>query len=1037
MNLKFNFLAVSIFILTSFVTSNAQFKKVIFDPKAKVNKEDINITLKKEGNETESRKSVSFSTIDVSAVSALKSGLKPGVINERKVPAYIEGTLTNAGSRGGTTENLVFEYLDAAASMMKIEAPSEEFVISRTETDALHMTHVRLQQHVKGVPVYGAEVIIHGESNRFNFLNGTYFPTIKMESVLPSLKTEEAVHVTVTDLGEMINYDHEIKAAGDMTPVTNLVIYPYEGTHILAYHITAYKNLIERWEYFINANTGVLIHKYQSICKFHHHHTNGEKCPDGATVTNAEELKLLDGKSTANAVDLFNINRLINTYEISNQNKYFLIDGSRDMFSSAPSKLPDDPEGVIWTIDAFNTSPSKSNFNYDHVTSVNNIWNNKTAVSAHYNGGKAYEYYRNTHNRKSINGSGGNIVSLINVADDDGSSMGNAFWNGQAMFYGNGDNAFQPLAKGLDVAGHEMTHGVVQSTANLEYEGESGALNESFADVFGAMIDRDDWKIGEDVVKTSAFPSGALRSLEDPHNGAAFKDFNKGWQPRLVSEKYIGTEDNGGVHINSGIPNFAFFKFATAIGKDKAEKVYYRALTNYLTKSSQFVDCRIAVIKAATDLYGATEANAAAKAFDEVGIVGSQGGNYETDLDTNPGQEFILTTSSNNTGLFLYDTNGNNLGTISNSGVLSKPSISDDGKEIVFIGTDEKMHYIFIDWSKSPVTPQEQIIENNPVWRNAIISKDGFKIAALTKEKVNEIIVFYFGSAGTVDNTFELYNPTYSNGVTTGDVNFADAMEFDATGEYIVYDAENEIKSSTAGSISYWDISFIKVWNNSSKTFSLGKIEKLFTSLPENVSVGNPTFSKNSPYIIAFDYIDENGDVTILGSNTETGEVKSIYENGNNLGYPNYSSKDNKLLFDTEGSFFSYNVGIVNLKTNKIEPSANPTVFIAGKRWAVWFSNGNRVLSETDNTDLKETAIASLVNNPTSQSLDLIIHQELKGNVGLEILNGMGQQVSSFSKISAASGRINLDVSGLPSGTYFLSIVLDTTRETLKFIKQQ
>jgi Zn-dependent metalloprotease len=93
---------------------------------------------------------------------------------------------------------------------------------------------------------------------------------------------------------------------------------------------------------------------------------------------------------------------------------------------------------------------------------------------------------------------------LINVADDDGSSMGNAFWNGQAMFYGNGDGAFQPLARGLDVAGHEMSHGVIQSTANLEYQGESGALNESFADVFGVLIDRDDWKIGEDVVKASS-----------------------------------------------------------------------------------------------------------------------------------------------------------------------------------------------------------------------------------------------------------------------------------------------------------------------------------------------------------------------------------------------------------------------------------------------------------------------------------------------------------------------------------------------------
>ncbi|MBP9056482.1 MAG: M4 family metallopeptidase, partial [Saprospiraceae bacterium] len=389
-----------------------------------------------------------------------------------------------------------------------------------------------------------------------------------------------------------------------------------------------------------------IIRKYLSVCKFHNHkHDHTAQCNVQNAVESPLESQLLgDGKATANAQDLFNTSRLINTYEVSS--KFYMIDGSRDMFVFAPTQLPNEPEGVIWTIDAFNTSPAKDNFNYDHVTSTNNLWSNKTAVSAHYNGGKAFEYFRNIHNRKSINGAGGNIVSLINVADEDGSSMGNAFWNGQAMFYGNGDGAFQPLARGLDVAGHEMTHGVVQSTANLDYEGESGALNESFADVFGSMIDRDDWKIGEDVVKTSAFPSGALRSLEDPHNGASTNNFNAGWQPRHYDERYKGTEDNGGVHINSGIPNWAFFKFASAIGKDKAEKVYYRALTTYLTKSSKFVDCRVAVIKAATDLYSTTEINAAKKAFDEVGILGDTGGNYETDINANPGQEFILTTGA-------------------------------------------------------------------------------------------------------------------------------------------------------------------------------------------------------------------------------------------------------------------------------------------------------------------------------------------------------------------------------------------------------
>src|SRR5574339_493637 len=103
------------------------------------------------------------------------------------------------------------------------------------------------------------------------------------------------------------------------------------------------------------------------------------------------------------------------------------------------------------------------------------------------------------------------------------------------MFYRNGDVLFKKHKKGLDVAGHEMSHGVIQNTANLEYVGQSGALNESYADVFGAMIDREDWKMGEDVVLASAFPSGALRDLSNPNNGGNSLG-DPGWQPKHMNE---------------------------------------------------------------------------------------------------------------------------------------------------------------------------------------------------------------------------------------------------------------------------------------------------------------------------------------------------------------------------------------------------------------------------------------------------------------------------------------------------------------------
>ncbi len=1023
-------LLIAIMLLNT-VFIQAQFKKVDFDPSIKITKENIKLNLvkptKQETSDTKNDINVVYKSLNDGGLEALKSGLKPGVLNDRNVPVYIEGSLKNSGSKGMSSDALALEYLHTAAPLMKIKDPSNEFSVESTQTDDLGITHVKLQQKVKNIDVYGAEIMIHGSDQAFDFLNGSYFPTIEMENVTPSFTNDIALIHCINDMGEIQTYKHETDPIfGQLKTSNKLVIYPYEGAFYLAYHISTYKNLVERWEYFIDARTSDVINKFQSICKFHNHkHTKGESCSQ-------TESLVLDGKATANALDLFNMNRQINTYQVGN--KYYLIDGSRDIFSSSAAQLPNDPEGVIWTINAFNTSPQKDNFNYDHVTSNNNAWDNKAGVSAHYNGGKAFEYFRNVHNRKSINGSGGNIVSFINVADEDGNTMGNAFWNGAAMFYGNGDDAFLPLARGLDVAGHEMTHGVIQSTANLEYQGESGALNESFADVFGTMIDRDDWKIGEDIVKTSFFPSGALRDLENPHNGASTNNFNKGWQPRHYNERYQGTDDNGGVHINSGIPNFAFFKFATAVGKDKAEKVYYRALSTYLTKSSKFVDCRIAVIKATTDLFGTTEINAAKKAFDEVGILGNEGGDYEIDNESNPGQEFVLTTGGNNNGLFIYNTSGQSIGQISTKSVLSKPSISDDGSEIVFVGSDNKLYYITIDWAKNPVTFEEDAIGSDPIWRNTIISKDGSKIAALTTEENNEIIVFNFG-ATTTSKTFELYNPTYTQGVSTGDVNYADAMEFDITGEYIMYDAENELKSNTSGSITYWDISFIKVWNNTSNSFSLGTVEKLYASLPNDVSIGNPTFSKNSPYIIAFDYIDENGDVIIVGGNIETGIVSLIYSN-NTLGYPNYSSKDNKLVFDNEGPS-SLNLGVINLQANKIEPTTAPaTLFANSKRWAVWFSNGQRSLSSSDDFGVTTTKNISLVSNPVNSLLDIQIKNLNNSDVDFQIIDVSGKVLLQQNhKTIGDNDLMHIQVEELPSGSYFLKAMINGDIQSLKFTK--
>ncbi|MCL6511461.1 MAG: M4 family metallopeptidase [Anaerolineae bacterium] len=250
------------------------------------------------------------------------------------------------------------------------------------------------------------------------------------------------------------------------------------------------------------------------------------------------------------------------------------------------------------------------------------------AQAAHDGAAKVYEYYWSKFKRDSIDGRGLPLVSTVNYGSDP-SDAENAAWIGEAqqMIYGDGGRIFRPLPYGLDVVGHEFTHGVINSTADLIYEGQSGALNESYADVFGALIDRGNWAIGEQVVKSPPFPTRMLRSLEDPTLGGRYDPRNPlagVGQPRTMREyanlPISRRADNGGVHINSGIPNHAAYLLASAIGLEKMEQIYYRALTQYLTPRSNFLQAANATVRAAADLYGQAEIDAVRKAFGQVGI---------------------------------------------------------------------------------------------------------------------------------------------------------------------------------------------------------------------------------------------------------------------------------------------------------------------------------------------------------------------------------------------------------------------------------
>lgn len=823
--------------------------------------------------------------------------------------------LKNRGARlsAAAAATTTFAFMGQISNLLKLKDPQANFTVARTETDDLGQMHLRLKQTYAGVPVYDAELIAHLTDGEVTLLNGRYQPLPDGLPTRPQLALAEASTLAFAD----VRKTSKVRSFGDnifgMKPSEGeLCIFPMDGGAKLAYRLTVRPNLIERWEYVIDARTGDVLDKYDNTCTF-------------------------DGPIKASGRDLNGATRTFQTYQ--QDNGYYLIDGSRPMFNAQKSKIPNDPVGALVTLDA-RGAPQDSLKAY-YIASNNNTNWNATAVSAHYNMGLAYEYFRNTFSRNSLNGQGGTIFSLINVTDEDGRPMDNAFWNGQFMAYGNGSRGFKPLAGGLDVAGHEMTHGVIQSTANLQYKNQSGAINESMADVFGMMIDRDDWTLGEDIVKPEAFPSGAMRSMVNPNqNGKG----TRGYQPATMTQFVTTTEDNGGVHINSGIPNSAFYKFATVVGKDKAEKVYYQALGKYLVRTSQFLDLRLAVIKATGDLFGATgaEVTAARNAFDAVGIVeGTQTTpGKQPDVPVATGQDLLLVTDTENDARTLYSTNVGvtplKFDQKTKTKLLHRPSVTDDGSTAYYVSTDKRIRSVNLTG-----TPAEFVVSDQTIWDNVAISKDGTKLAALTADRDGLIYVYSFAKKKWAE--FKLYNPTYTEGVETGEVKYADSFEWNFTGEYIVYDAFNELGSVAGDALQYWDVGFINVWDNKTGDFAKGEIEKLFPELEEGVSVGNPSFSKNSPDVIAFDYFNEGEDAYyVLAADLSKGELKDVYEN-NTLGFPSYSRLDNKLVFGTEANG-EEQVWTIGLGADKLSPAGTASVLIREAKWPVWYTQATRSL---------------------------------------------------------------------------------------------
>jgi bacillolysin/thermolysin len=233
---------------------------------------------------------------------------------------------------------------------------------------------------------------------------------------------------------------------------------------------------------------------------------------------------------------------------------------------------------------------------------------NAEVDAVHDNFQRIHDYFSTRFGRNSYDDEGAPLIATVRYREDPDLPFRNAYWDSERrqMVFGEG------YAMPLDITAHEVTHAITEMTSGLEYQGQSGAINESLSDIFGSNLDPDDWELGEDL------PGGAIRDMKNPER------FD---QPGHTDD-YRDLPDDvdyGGVHINSGIPNRAYVHMVEKIGRDASEQIVYTAATEHLESDSGFEDFRSACLQAAEDRYGrdSAEYRGVDEAFAAVGLDGT------------------------------------------------------------------------------------------------------------------------------------------------------------------------------------------------------------------------------------------------------------------------------------------------------------------------------------------------------------------------------------------------------------------------------
>lgn len=447
--------------------------------------------------------------------------------------------------------------------------------------DADGTEHVRFDRTYNGLPVIGGDLVVHSRNGQFKSASITQQAALNL-STRPAIKADEAIVSAGTEFGSHFTG----------SPNASLAIYARgRGAARLGWQVRLYNQNADM-TYIVDALNGKILERWSNL------HT-------AAASGTARTLYSGSVPLVTNSVS--------GGYELRDPSRggLFTIDGSNGRTAGQVYKDSDNTWGNYATSDVATT-----------------------AVDAQYGASVTWDYYKTVHSRNGIANNGKGSYSRVHY----GRRYSNAYWSDACfcMTYGDGDGVgIGPLVS-LDISGHEMSHGVNSHTANLIYSGESGGLNEANSDIFGTMVefhannpqDTPDYMIGEEIILANVAGSPNQQALRFMFNPAA-----DGHSPNCYSSN-LGNLD---VHYSSGVGNFFYYLLAegttaktfsgvkhapktcngttfAGIGRAKAEKIWYRALSVYFTSSTNYAGARAATIQAAKDLYGATSAEAAAVA---------------------------------------------------------------------------------------------------------------------------------------------------------------------------------------------------------------------------------------------------------------------------------------------------------------------------------------------------------------------------------------------------------------------------------------